>query len=40
MNPQHKKNEHLDNNDDNDEDEVDTPCGFCGTKKGPIYQQA
>jgi hypothetical protein len=31
MNPNIKK-EHLDNNDDNDEDEVDIPCGFCGIK--------
>jgi len=31
MNPYIKK-EHLDNNDNNDEDEVDIPCGFCGTK--------
>jgi len=36
MNP-YIKNEHLDNNDDNDEDEVDMPCGFCGTKYGPIW---
>jgi hypothetical protein len=33
MNP-NIKNEHLDdnNNNVNDEDEVDIPCGFCGTK--------